>query len=54
MKYGDRLEWEGLCKTHHGVIVKGENGRPLVKMDDGKSFQLKDVINSRSFKVTEE
>lgn len=53
MKYGDKLEWEGLCKTHHGVIVKGEDGRPLVKMDNGKSFQLKDVIYSRSLKVIE-
>ena len=51
MKYGDKLEWKGLCKTHHGVIVKGENGRPLVKMDDGKFFQLKDVINSLSSKM---
>lgn len=53
MKYGDKLEWKGLCKNHHGVIVKGENDRPLVKMDDGKFFQLKDVINSKSLKVTE-
>lgn len=53
MKYGDKLEWEGVCKTHTGVIVKGENGEPLVKMDDGNFFRLKDVINSRSLKVTE-
>lgn len=51
MKYGDKLEWKGLCKTHHGVIVKGENGTPLVMMDDGKSFLLKDVKNSKSLKV---
>lgn len=51
MQYGDKLEWKGLCKTHYGVIVKGENGRPLVKMDDGKFFLLKDVINSPSLKV---
>ena len=53
MKYGDKLEWKGLCKTHHGVIVKGENGTPLVMMDDGKSFLLKDVMKSKSLKVTE-
>lgn len=53
MKYGDKLEWKGLCKTHTGVVVKGEDGRPLVKMDDGKFFLLKDVINSKSLKVTE-
>lgn len=51
MECGDRLEWKGLCKTHHGVIVKGEDGRLLVKVDDGKFFQLKDVINSQSLKV---
>jgi hypothetical protein len=51
MNFGDKLEWRGLCKTHQGVIVKGENGRPLVKMDDGKFFLLKDVQNSKSLKV---
>lgn len=52
MEFGDKLEWKGLCKTHSGVVVKGENGVPLVKMDDGKFFQLKDVIKSKSLKVT--
>ena len=51
MKYGDKLEWKGLCKIHHGVIVKGENGQPIVRMEDGKFFLLKDVKNSKSLKV---
>lgn len=50
MKYGDRIEWEGCSKKHGGVIVKSENGKPIVKMDDGKFFPLKDVINSPSLK----
>jgi hypothetical protein len=51
MKYGDRLEWKGLCKTHSGIVAKGENGEPIVKMEDGKVFLLKDVKNSKSLKV---
>lgn len=51
MKYGDRLEWEGVCRTQAGVIVKSGNGEPLVKMEDGKFFRLKDVKNSKSLKV---
>ena len=47
------LSGKDFAKPIMGVIVKGENGRPLVKMDDGKFFQLKDVINSKSLKVTE-
>lgn len=51
MKYGDRIEWKGLSKTHGGIVVKDENGEPIVKMDDGKFFPLKDVIDSPSLKV---
>lgn len=51
MKYGDRLEWKGLCKTHSGIVAKGENGEPIVRMEDGKYFLLKDVKNSKSLKV---
>lgn len=51
MKYGDRLEWKGLCKTHSEIVVKGENGQPIVRMEDGKFFLLKDVKNSKSLKV---
>lgn len=51
MKYGDRIEWMGLSKTHGGIVVKGENGKPVVKMDDGKFIPLKDVISSHSLKV---
>lgn len=52
MKYGDRIEWRGLSKNYGGIVAKGEDGQPIVKMDDGKSFPLKDVINSPSLKVT--
>lgn len=51
MECGDRLEWKGLCKTHSGIIAKGENGELIVRMEDGKFFLLKDVINSQSLKV---
>lgn len=51
MKYGDKLEWKGLCNTHSGIVAKGENGEPIVQMENGKSFLLKDVINSKSLKV---
>ena len=51
MKFGDRIEWEGCSKSYGGTVVKGENGQPVVKMDDGKFFPLKDVINSPSLKV---
>lgn len=52
MNYGDRVEWEGCSKTHGGIVVKSENGQPIIKMDDGKFFPLNDVINSPSLKVT--
>lgn len=52
MKAGYRIEWRGLCKTHYGIVAKGENGELVAKMDGGKSFPLKDVINSPSLKVT--
>ena len=52
MKYGDRIEWRGLTKNYGGIVAKGEDGQPIVKMDDGKFFPLKDVINSPSLKVT--
>lgn len=52
MKYGDRIEWRGLSKSYGGIVAKGEDGQPIVKMDDGKFFPLKDVINSPSLKVT--
>ena len=51
MKYGDRIEWRGCSKNYGGIIVKGENGKPIVKMDDGRLFPLKDVIKSPSLKV---
>lgn len=51
MKYGDRIEWTGCSKTHGGTVVKSEDGRPIVKMDDGRFFPLKDVIKSPSLKV---
>lgn len=52
MKAGDRIEWRGLCKTHCGIVAKGENGELIVKMDGGKFLPLKDVKNSPSLKVT--
>lgn len=52
MKEGDRIEWRGLSKSHGGMVAKSENGELIVKMDDGKFFPLKDVINSPSLKVT--
>ena len=51
MKYGDRIEWRGLSKNYGGIVAKSENGEPIVKMDDGKFFPLKDVISSPSLKV---
>ena len=53
MKDGDRIEWEGCSQVCGGIVAKGENGEQIVKMDDGKFFPLKDVINSKSLKVTE-
>lgn len=52
MREGDRIEWKGLSKNHGGIVAKIGNGELIIKMDDGKFFPLKDVINSPSLKVT--
>ena len=52
MKVGDILEWNGINGTCRGKVAKGENGELIVLTGGGKSFSLKDVINSLSLKVT--
>lgn len=51
MEFGDRIEWKGCSGNYGGIVAKSENGEPIVKMDDGKFFPLKDVISSPSLKV---
>ena len=51
MEAGDRLEWEGINGTCHGVVAKSENGELIVLTGAGKFFPLKDIINSMSLKV---
>lgn len=53
MKVGDKLEWKGVNGSCYGVVAKGENGELIVLTGAGKFFPLKDVINSKSLKVTE-
>ena len=51
MNVGDKLEWKGINGSCYGIVAKGENGEPIVRMEDGKFFLLKDVKNSKSLKV---
>lgn len=51
MKEGDRIEWTGCSGHYGGIVAQSENGQPIVKMDDGRFFPLKDVIKSPSLKV---
>ena len=52
MKCGDKLEWQGINGTCHGVVAKSENGELIILTGNGKFFPLKDVIKSPSLKVT--
>lgn len=58
MKEGDIIEWRGLNKTYRGVIVKCDPVFPheeglILRMDNGKTFPLKDLRHAKSAKLIE-
>lgn len=52
-KPGDRAEWKGVNRIHHGIITESENGDLYVTMESGHSFPLPSLLQSSSFKVWE-
>lgn len=51
MRIGDTLGWRGVNKDHHGIITQSENGDLVVRMADGNSLPLEDLLGSTSFRV---
>lgn len=48
-KPGDRAEWKGVNRTHHGIITESENGDLYVTMESGHSFPLPSLLQASSF-----
>ena len=55
MKEGDIIEWRGVNRIHRGKVIKSDTSSEgfIVRMDNGKTFPLKDLRHSRSAKLFE-
>ena len=53
MKEGDIIEWKGVNIYHRGTLTQTEEGRWIVRMDNGHSFPLDDLRNSKSLREYE-
>lgn len=55
MKEGDIIEWKGVNKIHRGKVVRCATNPEgyIIRMDNGYTFQLKDIRRSRSAKLIE-
>ena len=55
MKEGDIIEWKGVNRIHRGKVVRCETNTEgyIIRMDNGCTFQLKDIRRSRSAKLIE-
>ena len=55
MKEGDIIEWRGVNKIHRGNVVRCETNPEgyIIRMDNGCTFQLKDIRRARSAKLIE-
>lgn len=51
MREGDIIEWRGLNKTHRGKVVLDESGEFVCRMDNGKTFPLRDLRYAKSAKL---
>ena len=55
MKDGDIIEWRGANSIHRGKVIKSDISPEgfIVKLDNGCTFQLKDLRYARSAKLIE-
>ena len=55
MKEGDIIEWRGVNKTIRGKVIKDDASPEgfIVRLDNGCTFQLKDLRYSRTAKLIE-
>ena len=55
MKEGDIIEWRGANRIHRGKVIKSDTSSEgfIVRLDNGKTFPLKDLRHSRSAKLIE-
>lgn len=53
MKEGDIIEWVGANKTHRGRVVLSNVHEYIVKMDNGHTFSLNDILSAKSAKLIE-
>lgn len=55
MKEGDIIEWRGANRIHRGMVIKSDASLEgfIVKLDNGCTFQLKDLRYARSAKLIE-
>ena len=51
MKKGDILEWRYVNGVCRGIVTESENGQLIIRVDDKTAFPLKDISNSKSFRV---
>ena len=55
MKEGDIIEWRGANRIQRGKVIKSDISPEgfIVKLDNGCTFQLKDLRYARSAKLIE-
>ena len=55
MKEGDIIEWKGANRIHRGKVIKSDISPEgyIVKLDNGCTFQLKDLRYARTAKLIE-
>ena len=55
MKEGDIIEWKGANGIHRAKVIKSDISPEgfIVKLDNGCTFQLKDLRYARSAKLIE-
>ena len=55
MKEGDIIEWKGANRAHQGKVIKNDISPEgfIVRLDNGCTFQLKDLRYARSAKLIE-
>lgn len=53
MKEGDLIEWKGMNKTIRGTVVRNASGDFVCRLDDGKTFPLRDIRRAKSAKLIE-
>lgn len=55
MKEGDIIEWRGVNRIHRGKLIKSDTSSEgfIVRLDNGKTFPLKDLRFAKSAKLIE-